>query len=180
MKGLLPGGLAPGLAAEVALHRRIDSYAETHPAFRASRARVSPPRRRVAGIMVDLFYDHFMAVHWERFHPEPLPVFAASLYRLLAEEPGVPPTFREMLPRMRDDDWLSGYRSSERVAGALDRMALHRLRRPNCLAGAGEELVAHYRGFESDFLAFAPAAANHAAALRAARMAENVQVGASR
>ncbi len=32
VKGPLPGNLAPDLAAGVALHRRIDSFAETHPA----------------------------------------------------------------------------------------------------------------------------------------------------
>ena len=169
VKGPLPGNLAPDLAAGVALHRRIDSFAETHPAFRASRARVSAERRRVAGIMVDLFYDHFMAIHWSRFHAVPLSAYVATLYRLLADEPSVPERFLEFLPRMREDDWLSGYRSVERIARALDRMAEHRLRRPNRLAGAGAELTAQYRGFESDFLAFAPAAARYAAVHRAAR-----------
>ena len=169
VKGPLPGNLAPDLAAGVALHRRIDSFAETHPAFRASRARVSAERRRVAGIMVDLFYDHFMAIHWSRFHAVPLSAYVAGLYRLLADEPCLPERFREFLPRMREEDWLSGYRSVERIAGALDRMAEHRLRQPNRLAGAGAELSAQYRGFESDFLVFAPAAARYAAAYRAAR-----------
>ena len=123
VKGPLPGNLAPDLAAGVALHRRIDSFAETHPAFRASRARVSAERRRVAGIMVDLFYDHFMAIHWSRFHAAPLSAYVAGLYRLLADEPCLPERFREFLPRMREEDWLSGYRSVERIAGALDRMA---------------------------------------------------------
>ena len=49
------------------LHRRIDSFADTHPAFRRSRGRVSAARRRVAGIMVDMFYDHFLARHWGQF-----------------------------------------------------------------------------------------------------------------
>jgi acyl carrier protein phosphodiesterase len=42
IKGPLPAGLPPDLARGVALHRAIDSHAETHPAFRRSRARVSP------------------------------------------------------------------------------------------------------------------------------------------
>ena len=37
VKGLLPAGLPPELAAGVALHRAIDSYADRHPAFIASR-----------------------------------------------------------------------------------------------------------------------------------------------
>jgi acyl carrier protein phosphodiesterase len=66
------------------LHRRIDSFSDTHAAFRRSRARVSEVRRRFGGIMVDMFYDHFLAVHWQRFSPEPLTAFTAETYRLIA------------------------------------------------------------------------------------------------
>jgi len=48
-------------------------------------------------------------------------------------------------------------------------MAVHRLRRPNPLAGAGEELERDYAGFEADFLVFLPDAERFAAAARAAR-----------
>ena len=57
IKGPLPAGLPPALASGVALHRAIDGFVDRHPAFLASRARVSPLRRRVAGVLVDLFYD---------------------------------------------------------------------------------------------------------------------------
>ncbi len=49
IKGPLPGALPADLARGVALHRAIDSHAETHPAFQRSRNRVSPARRRYAG-----------------------------------------------------------------------------------------------------------------------------------
>ena len=68
----LPAGLGPGLAAGVMLHRRIDSFADTHPAFLRSRGRVSAARRRVAGVMVDMFYDHFLARHWAHFSDQAL------------------------------------------------------------------------------------------------------------
>jgi len=61
IKGLLPGALPADLAHGVALHRAIDSHAETHPAFQRSRNRVSPARRRYAGILVDIYYDHLLA-----------------------------------------------------------------------------------------------------------------------
>ena len=55
IKGPLPAGLPPDLACGVALHRAIDSFADRHPAFVASRARISPERRRVSGVLVDIF-----------------------------------------------------------------------------------------------------------------------------
>ena len=155
VKGSLPAGLPLPVAAGVELHRRIDSFADTHPAFRRSRSRVSPERRRYAGIMIDLFYDHFLAVHWERYSAEPLEDFAAGIYALLSDHVALlPPRLKQILPYMRDQDWLSGYRSLDAVGVALDRMARHRLTRPNPLAGSGDELRVRYRDFEADFFSF--------------------------
>ncbi|MCP5268914.1 MAG: DUF479 domain-containing protein [Zoogloeaceae bacterium] len=170
IKGLLPGGLPPALAAGVALHRRIDSFADAHPAFRQSRTRVSPARRRLAGIMVDVFYDHLLAVHWSRFCDEPLESYTEGLYAELHQLADfLPPRFGEVLPRMHEHNWLLSYRSADNVGLALDRMALHRLRQPNNLAGAGEELLRDYAGFEADFLAFFPDALRFSEVVRAGR-----------
>lgn len=169
VKGILPAGLPQGLAEGVRLHRLIDSFADRHPAFQASRARVSPRRRRVAGIMVDLFYDHFLAVHWLRHSEESLEQFVATTYALLERCKDLPPRFAEVFPHMRGENWLLAYRSPERVGQALDRMATRRLTRPNQLAGAGEELLRHYAGFAADFQEFLPAAEAYVAGLRAAR-----------
>lgn len=170
VKGPLPCGLPRDLAAGVALHRQIDSFADAHPLFLQSRGRVSAERRRVAGIMVDLFYDHFLARHWSRFCPMPLPRFTQLMYaRIAACHPYLPERLRNLLPRMRQDDWLAGYGQVDAVARALDNIARHRLRQPNTLLGAGEELLHHYEAFEADFLAFFPQALVFSANQRQAR-----------
>jgi len=156
VKGPLPGTLAPALARGVGLHRAIDSYAETHPAFQRSRGRVSAERRRVSGIMVDLFYDHFLAHDWSRYADEPLARFSARVYALLAAEPELPERLGEVLPIMQAHDWLQSYAQVEVVGRALDRMARHRLRQPNPLEGALAELRLDYAGFAEDFAAFLP------------------------
>lgn len=171
VKGPLPAGLPPEVAAGVDLHRRIDSFADAHPAFRQSRERVSAPRRRYAGIMIDLFYDHFLAVHWERYSGDVLEDFAGGIYGLMAAHSGLlPPRLQRILPVMRDQDWMSSYRSIETIGLALDRMAQGRLTRPNTLAGSALELVARYDDFERDFRAFLPDARGYADAIRRARL----------
>lgn len=168
----LPAGVSPALADGLELHRRIDGFADSHQAFRRSRARVSVHRRRYAGIMVDMFYDHFLAVHWGRFCDQPLGAFAAAIYGLLEQHrETLPPAFVPVLPLMQGNDWLASYAAEAAVARALDRMAEYRLRRPNRLAGGGEELRRDYRGFEADFLDFFPDASAFSAAVRAARPA---------
>lgn len=166
VKGPLPAGLPADIAAGVRLHRQIDVFAESHPAFRRSRARVSAPRRRVAGIMVDMFYDHFLARDWELFAPQPLEAFSAEMYALLAAHAAIlPPRLAQILPRMRADDWLASYRAPEIIELALDRMA-SRLRRANPLGGSGAELCLDYAGYEADFREFIGAAQGFVATLR--------------
>lgn len=173
VKGVLdprPLGMSPAFAEGVRLHRRIDSFADRHPAFLRSRARVSRERRRVAGIMVDLFYDHFLARHWSRFSTQPLQAFTAEVYAHVRDYPDpLPAPFLPVFEHMARADWLSAYGDAQVVADALDRMAMLRFRRANPLAGGGAELLAHYAGFEADFAEFLPAALAFAASVRAAR-----------
>ncbi len=170
VKGPLPAGLDEALAAGVALHRRIDSFADGHPAFRRSRARISDARRRVSGVMVDMFYDHFLALHWQHFSPLSLTDFTAETYRLIAAHPApLPAGFMPVFERMAAHDWLASYRDAASVALALDRMARFRLRQPNPLAGAGAELLEAFPGLEADFFAFLPDAQAFAAQFQAQR-----------
>lgn len=68
IKGSLPGVLPEDIAKGVALHRAIDNFAESQPAFRRSRSRISMGRRRYAGVLVDVFYDHLLARNWAAIH----------------------------------------------------------------------------------------------------------------
>lgn len=181
VKGPLPPGTA-GIAGAaplperlilgLRLHRAIDAYAETHPAFRASRARVSAERRRVAGIMVDLFYDHFLARDWAAWPAAPgfsafaanvdvtpagsgLAAYCAATYALFdAHAALLPPRLAEVAPLMAAHDWLGSYAEAATIALALDRMAARRFSRPTPLAGGGAELLMDYDGFAADFRAF--------------------------
>lgn len=164
VKGHLPAGLPPEVAAGVDLHRRIDSFADGHPVFRRSRGRVSPRRRRYAGIMIDMFYDHFLARHWQRYCQQPLEDFTADTYTLLIEHRNLlPARLAHILPHMQADDWLSAYRQQETIDLALNRMA-QRLSRPEGLVGSAAELAERYREFEQDFLDFFPDAQAFSAA----------------
>ncbi|HTJ97495.1 MAG TPA: ACP phosphodiesterase [Rhodocyclaceae bacterium] len=167
IKGTLPGVLPPPLAAGVALHRSIDSFADNHPAFQRSRRRVSTERRRYAGVMVDMFYDHLLAANWHHFNPQPLPKYTNDLYALLHAHVSIlPERLAGILPYMRQDDWLTSYAAIDGVGGALDRIARHRLKQPGTLPGAVVELQADYAGFTEDFFEFMESAAAYAALRR--------------
>jgi acyl carrier protein phosphodiesterase len=155
VKGPLPCGLPNDLAAGVALHRRIDSYADSHPAFQRSRARVTAARRRYAGVMVDMFYDHLLAMHWQAYSSQALTQFSQAVYDMLDANAAIlPERLGQVRIWMRKDDWLCSYRTLDGTGSALDRIAKHRLSRPGTLPGAIEELASDYQGFKMDFLEF--------------------------
>ena len=155
VKGPLPCGLPGDLAAGVALHRRIDSYADSHPAFQRSRARVSAARRRYAGVMVDMFYDHLLAAHWQAYSSQALAQYSEAVYDMLDAHAAIlPERLGQVRVWMRKDDWLSSYRTIDGTGSAIDRIARHRLSRPGTLPGAIEELASGYQDFKADFLEF--------------------------
>lgn len=173
VKGPLPCGLPSDLAAGVALHRRIDSYADAHPAFQRSRARVSAARRRYSGVMVDMFYDHLLTSLWESYSSQALTKYCHDVYDLLdANAALLPERLGQVRIWMRKDDWLSSYRTLQGTGNAIDRIARHRLSRPGTLPGAIEELEADYQGFRADFLEFMSDAISMTALERAKRPRE--------
>jgi acyl carrier protein phosphodiesterase len=164
VKGPLTGRFSAGVRRAIQLHRKIDSYTDAHPQVRASRNRVSPARRRFAGVMVDMFYDHFLAARWDEYSGVPLADFAREAYAvLLRHEGSLTAEMRWVAVRMAEQDWLTAYRDPAAIGEALDRMS-RRLRRENPLAGSAEELIANYTELENDFRRFFPNAVSFARA----------------
>jgi acyl carrier protein phosphodiesterase len=160
--------------AAILLHRAVDGYTDAHAVVRASRTLVTPERRRFAGILVDVFYDHFLALHWARYHERPLPEFTRSVYAvLLARGAMLPERLQRMLPRMATDDWLAAYADVASVDLALNGIA-RRFRYPEracVLQTAVVELHRNYGRFEEHFREFLP----QARAFVAARSASGSQ-----
>ena len=157
VKGRIHKRLGSPIYRGVELHRAVDRFTDAHPIHRRSRRRISTVRRRYAGIIVDMAYDHFLARHWPRWREHSLEQFAQrvyeALYRYHAE---LPPRLRQILPHMVREDWLTGYRNLDNIALALDRLSL-RLSRPTALLGAINEILSVYRALETDFMHFLPA-----------------------
>ncbi len=151
IKGTLPGILPADLVSGVTLHRAIDTFDETNPHFCRSRSRISKQRRRYAGVLVDIFYDHLLALHWAELHQQPLQSYCASVYGLIKDRlHDLPPDSHAALNMMAKEDWLSSYAHIESIADVLQRMS-HRARQPNPLADGEQELLSDVEGFTDDF-----------------------------
>lgn len=134
-------------------HRHIDSYAQRSCVFRRSYQRLDSSFGLYRGIMVDLFYDHFAARHWNRFHPQSLSVFAQKIYLILENHPGLVPDFAAIVPRMQQHNWLVAYSHVHTIERALNFIS-QRAKARDPLHGAILELEGHYKDLEQDCLLF--------------------------
>ncbi len=151
IKGSLPGVLPEDIAKGVALHRAIDNFAESQPAFRRSRSRISVGRRRYAGVLVDVFYDHLLARNWATIHHGSLDEYCKAVYRSIEDRlDDLPVSSHPGLTLMAKENWLSSYAQIEGIADVLARMS-RRARQPNPLANGEQEFLADVDGFTSDF-----------------------------
>ena len=156
VKGPLDGQHAPSITRGLILHRRVDTYTDSHVLVVRSRSRISSERRRYAGILIDLFYDHYLARYWSDYSTTPLNEFTATVYTSLLERLQLlPERLQRIAPHMAQTDWLGSYRSKEAVGEALHRIGT-RFKRGNPLLGSIDELIGNYAELEEDFRAFFP------------------------
>ncbi|UCH11128.1 MAG: DUF479 domain-containing protein [Fidelibacterota bacterium] len=168
VKGDDYNGYSAGIRRAILMHRKIDTFTDAHPIHRRSRSRLSDSHRHTRGILVDIFYDHFLAKNWDDYAHEPLPAFTDRAYRVLKNHRDIlPARLKKILPWMAADDWLLSYRDVANVGHALRGLSF-RLKRENDLARGLEELERHYGEFEGDFREFFPLLVDHVRSLRQA------------
>lgn len=144
------------IQAAILFHRKIDAYSDTHAVTRSSRNCISSQRRRFAGVIVDVCYDHFLSRHWKRFSRETLTAFTKRVYTGLNEcKTMLTDRQKFILSRMISHDWLGSYFHLEHIGTALDRIA-GRLTHGERFLGSIAEVEANYRRLEKDFSLFFP------------------------
>ncbi|GGJ92866.1 acyl carrier protein phosphodiesterase [Pseudomonas matsuisoli] len=155
VKGPLAGRWPVSIEYGIRLHRAIDAYTDSHPVVIAGKARFPRARRRFAGILLDVFFDHCLAKDWSRYGAEPLDAFTRRVYRVLADEPALPGRLAQVAPHMAREDWLGSY-ADFAVLETVIRGMSRRLSRPEWLAGSFTELENLYEPLCDDFQAFYP------------------------
>ena len=155
VKGRLQGQFDPEIEAAIQLHRSIDVFTDRHPLVDAALSRFSMTRRRYAGIVLDVFFDHCLARDWTLYADQSLELFTSDVYRVLSAEPQLPERLARIAPHMMANDWLGSYREFEVLEQVL-RGISRRLTKPEELAAAMQELRVLYEPLSEDFRLFYP------------------------
>lgn len=154
VKGRIPDAYPEKIGLGLHLHRRIDSLSQNSPHTRQSRQRLDPKFGHGRGIIVDIFYDHFLAANWLDYSQTPLENYAEDTYKLLqASHQQLPQGLQQIAPRMIEYNWLVSYQHREVVGKALGRIA-QRLSRPLPLAEGVDDLVTNEVSLMQDFTDF--------------------------
>ncbi len=162
----------PDIAREIMLHRHVDTYTDSHPIVVAARELFGTGRRRYAGIVLDVFYDHVLSQDWARYCAIPREELIGRFYGALqAHETVLPARLRDMLPYLVRQDWLGGYREFDGVVETVTRVSRRLSRNGELLRDGVQDLVAHQAAITAGFDRFFPQLIAFAATRREELMA---------
>ncbi|HEY0655235.1 MAG TPA: ACP phosphodiesterase [Chryseosolibacter sp.] len=146
----------PDIIRGIELHRGIDAFTDKHPIVAESKNRLREKYRHYSGVIVDVFYDHFLAKNWSNYHHQPLLDFSLHAYRTIDSFDSILPSdVKHMLPYMKRGNWLVGYAFVEGIHRSLSGMASRTTFISN-MEQASSELVTYYDDFQKEFQEFFP------------------------
>lgn len=94
----------------ILLHRKIDDFIDHHSAVKELRLTLYSELPKVAGIAIDLYFDHLLAERWSTYHNLPLNAFLDRFYgfesHCLVE---YPPQFQAFIVQLKTNKWMNHY-----------------------------------------------------------------------
>jgi acyl carrier protein phosphodiesterase len=140
----------------ILLHREIDSFTDKHEVFKKSKTHLHNKYGRYSGVIVDIFYDHFLATNWENYSKTKLKYFTSNAYKFALKRFNIlPKKTKRILPFMIAQNWLAGYanlKDLKRVFYGMDRRTDFK----SGMKDAVEDLLINYPDFDKEFKTFFP------------------------
>jgi len=156
VKGTPSASLGQGVIRGITLHRRIDSYTDSHPIVLKSIKRLRDRHGKFAGVVVDICYDHFLAKNWKMYSDQELWEYVNDCYALmLKHKHQLPERIQQMLPYMVKGNWLYNYRTLDGMDRVFKGMA-RRTQFDANMSSAMKDLWMDYQEYEAEFSEFFP------------------------
>ncbi len=138
----------------ITLHREIDTFTDAHPIFRQSTKKLHANYHHYSGIIVDIFYDHFLAKNWSNYSDEKLEDFTERFYQSLRDNyDSLTLKTQKMVPYLIKQNWLLSYQTIEGIENVLEKMD-NRMKHDSNMRFSVAELRTYYSEFEQEFTAF--------------------------
>ena len=138
----------------IILHRTIDTFTDAHPVFRQSTKRLHANYHHFSGVIVDVFYDHFLAKNWSLYSDEKLEDYVDNFYNSLNTNHDLLTEKAQMMkPYMIQQNWLLSYKTIDGIEKILSQMD-NRIKRESNMRFSVQQLRLFYKEFEDDFTIF--------------------------
>lgn len=136
------------------LHRAIDTFTDAHAIVRKSKRRLHERYRHYDGVIIDIFYDYFLAKNWAKYSAIPLDIFTASIYSLFSKiTDELPVKSQSFINYMIEYNILFNYKNKEGIAKVLNGLNA-RTKGISKMNLAIEDLNLLEIEFEEDFTTF--------------------------
>ncbi len=163
--GQIAGDFAKGLVLEelhaqvqlgVRRHRTCDSFTDSHANTRRAKELMSGPYRRYSGLVLDLYYDHLLALHWRELAGGELRKDVDEMYASLeAHQSDWTEGMQRFTRYLIDSDLLHRLLEPEVMQVGLKRIT-SRLKRPVDLSPAIDQIMNNREEHTALFLEFYP------------------------
>lgn len=145
-----------GIKQGIRFHRSVDHFTDINPVVVETVKLLRPHFRKYSGVVLDMYYDHFLAANWSTWSSESLDSFTARMFKTLnASFAQLPPRSQYILPVMVQGNWLLNYRNFEGLHSALSGISQRTSFYSN-LEYAVEHLKLHYNTYQESFQSFFP------------------------
>ena len=140
----------------ILLHRKIDAFTDSHPSVTRSKDTIRHHQKKYTPVVMDVFYDYFLANSWDKYSNEGLLNFTNDIYKVLFKNIShLPLKSQGRLPFMAKSNWLYNYGKIEGIQQSLTGLS-KRSNYPNNMDQAHLILKEHEASLQNDFNEFYP------------------------
>lgn len=156
VKGKAIDSYSEGVVQGIRWHRMVDVFTDNHPVVNETKLPLRHDFRKYAGVVLDMYYDHFLGIHWNDYSKESLKLFTDRVYDvLLSNMERLPRRSQFIIPHMVRQNWLMNYRTFEGLHSALSGIASRTVFHSN-MENAVIHLKKNYAYYNNSFERFFP------------------------
>lgn len=140
----------------IKLHRFIDDFTDRNEHVLKCIHLLHINHGKFSPVIMDIFFDYFLARHWHNFYNDNLLDYAQKVYNIFTLYwHDFPPKMQLMLKNMIEHNWLIHYSEKNAIQKALNHIS-SKSKYKNTMYLALEDLIKYEAFFETQFLEFYP------------------------
>jgi acyl carrier protein phosphodiesterase len=159
MKGRCWDGAPSDVCSGMRLHMRIDAFTDEHPEVSYSK-KLLTLYGPLKGVVLDILYDHFLSIHWQRFSTKRRERFLEQFrLRAIKASGGYPQEAKYVVQRVVENRQLESYDRMDGVKKAfmrIDNRLSERVKQRDGMMRYLTLIEMHRTELEASFLRFFP------------------------